>query len=1233
MNIHVPQNMEAAYELTSLAAVPTQIISPASGKPIIGAKQDSLLGCYILTRDGMRLKRRHFMNYLMPIKNFTGIMPEPSENKDAGINSLYTGQQVYSSVLPRLSYNRELKVGNQDTKVVIRNGELVSGILTKDIVGAGSSLIKNIYNILGIKPCSDYLNDSQQLIMRFLADYGYSIGIGDGIPHQEILDKVRDDTYKALQESHALIQKVHGGVFKPELGNELIQKSFEAEITTILNSATDSIGKFVLGNMCRDNRFHIAITSKSKGNSTNIAQIMGIVGQTMVEGERVPMGYTHRTVPHYHKFDQGAMARGFVIHSFMEGLSPIEYFFHAMGGRIGLIDTAVKTARSGYIQRKLVKSTEDGRVHYDGTVRNPANTIIQFAYGDDCIDARKLERSKLITVPMDNRQLENRYKFDNKFMWKSVLKKKAINEMKKTENWQEILDEEYTRIREDRDKTRRINEPYLTMMEDIGIDTPIDPKTLRDSAINEFHIAADELSDLNPIYVSQQIEKLISELKMHNHDVTFYTKVIIRSFFATKRIICEYHLNKLAFDFLVERIRNVFNSALVHPGEMVGPLAAQSIGEPSTQMTLNSLHKDENVPVFVDGKLKVQSIGSFIDSNMDLMKDKCQSMENDTTYLDCKDKDYKIWSTDEIGNVTIKKIEAMTRHPVVNEDGSSTLVKVTTKTGRSVIATKAKSFLVYDEKEQKIMPTRGDEVKIGDRVPITLYYNEFNQLDSLSKSYKIPNDTELSNNKFIDVYLDSITKIEEVDYEHPYVYDFTVEDTRNFVIANGLHVRDTFHLAGVGGKSIVTTKGVPRIEEILSVTQKIKTPSMTIRLKPEYAQNESIAQKVKTDIIYTTIGDLMVKSDFLSESKTVMTSFQEDVEFINTYLEFNKLLKVTDTQSNTHKSPWVIRMEFSKEELLNRNVQLIDIQNSILREVGTEGEIECIFNDDNARNLIIRIKLRQDDLDDNSHVDAIRELERQITMMTFRGIPGIVSADVRKEKRIIYLDDGSYQTIEEYVIDTDGTNLLEILKNEYVDSRRTKSNDIVEIYKLFGIEAGRNAIINEMNEILAEYGTESRHISLLADYMTYKGVIASINQHGVPGKLSDSGPLAKASFEKTTQQLVDASVFGEVDRIKGSSANIMFAQLPPGGTNAFDLMFDEKGFVKNLSELRAKAEYTPVRTEEDPNELEKEIADLHTGDGDFYNDDDLDFSVGFDINQQYKIGLNIKTPKVKVNII
>ena len=1030
MNIHVPQNMEAAYELTSLAAVPTQIISPASGKPIIGAKQDSLLGCYILTRDGMRLKRRHLMNYLMPIKNFTGIMPEPFENKDAGINSLYTGQQVYSSVLPRLSYNRELDVGNKKTKVVIRNGELVSGILTKDIVGAGSSLIKNIYNILGIKPCSDYLNDSQQLIMRFLADYGYSIGIGDGIPHQEILDKVRDDTYKALQESHALIQKVHGGVFKPELGNELIQKSFESEITTILNSATDSIGKFVLGNMCRDNRFHIAITSKSKGNSTNIAQIMGIVGQTMVEGERVPMGYTYRTVPHYHKFDQGAMARGFVIHSFMEGLSPIEYFFHAMGGRIGLIDTAVKTARSGYIQRKLVKSTEDGRVHYDGTVRNPTNTIIQFAYGDDCIDARKLEKSKLITVPMDNRQLEDRYKFDSKFMWKSVLKKKAINEMKKTENWQQILDDEYMRIREDRDKTRRINEPYLTMMEDIGIDTPIDPKTLRDSAINEFHITADELSDLNPIYVSQQIEKLISELQMHNHDVTFYTKVIVRSFFATKRIICEYHLNKLAFDFLVERIRNVFNSALVHPGEMVGPLAAQSIGEPSTQITLN-----------------------------------------------------------------------------------------------------------------------------------------------------------------------------------------------------------TFHLAGVGGKSIVTTKGVPRIEEIISVTQKIKTPSMTIRLKPEYAQNESIAQKVKTDIIYTTIGDLMVKSDFLSESKTVMTSFQEDLEFINTYLEFNKLLKVTDTQSNTHKSPWVIRMEFSKEELLNRNVQLIDIQNSILREVGSEGEIECIFNDDNARNLIVRIKLRQDDLNDNSHVDAIRELERQITMMTFRGIPGIVSADVRKEKRIIYLDDGSYQTIEEYVIDTDGTNLLEILKNEYVDSRRTKSNDIVEIYQLFGIEAGRNAIINEMNEILAEYGTESRHISLLADYMTYKGVIASINQHGVPGKMSDSGPLAKASFEKTTQQLVDASVFGEVDRIKGSSANIMFAQLPPGGTNAFDLVFDEKGFVKNLSELRAKADYNPIKPEEDPNELEKEIADLHSGDGDFYNDDDLDFSVGFDLNQQHKIGLNIKTPKVQVNII
>ncbi|KAH9159373.1 hypothetical protein AeNC1_019079, partial [Aphanomyces euteiches] len=169
-------------------------------------------------------------------------------------------------------------------------------------------------------------------------------------------------------------------------------QTFEQFVNKVLNSARDQSGREAQGSLDETNNIKATVTSGSKGSYLNISQIIACVGQQNVEGKRIPYGFHHRTLPHYGKDDLGPESRGFVENSYMKGLTPQEFFFHAMGGREGLIDTAVKTAETGYIQRRLVKAMESVMARYDGTVRNSNGEIIQFLYGEDGMDAVWVEK-------------------------------------------------------------------------------------------------------------------------------------------------------------------------------------------------------------------------------------------------------------------------------------------------------------------------------------------------------------------------------------------------------------------------------------------------------------------------------------------------------------------------------------------------------------------------------------------------------------------------------------------------------------------------------------------------------------------------------------------------------------------------------------------------------------------------------------------------------------------------
>ena len=401
MNLHGPQDDESSVELRLLAAVPMQIISPANNKSIVGIFQDSLLGSFRLTRPDIEFNTREAMNLLMNVKD---INPKLFDNISSKISSF----QLLSEIMPPISAHFANDQPDDDGNNIINivAGKFTGGQLDKAALGSGSKgLIQSIFNDFGHEAAAEFIDNLQNVVTDYMKSSSYSVGISDLIANQETNDKIADTLLKKKTAVVDLINEAHIGSFVNKTGktNEV---EFETQVNNLLEGAVSAAGKIGRTSLEKNNRFVIMVGSGSKGKNLNIAQMISCLGQQNVDGKRIPYGFQDRTLPHYNKFDDAPGARGFVESSFIQGLTPEELFFHAMGGRQGLIDTAVKTSQTGYIQRRLIKSLEDLKYAYDGTVRNCMGKIIQFIYGDDNIDPMKVESQNL---PLTNMTLEDIY--------------------------------------------------------------------------------------------------------------------------------------------------------------------------------------------------------------------------------------------------------------------------------------------------------------------------------------------------------------------------------------------------------------------------------------------------------------------------------------------------------------------------------------------------------------------------------------------------------------------------------------------------------------------------------------------------------------------------------------------------------------------------------------------------------------------------------------------------------
>jgi DNA-directed RNA polymerase II subunit RPB1 len=885
---------------------------------------------------------------------------------------------------------------------------MLRGQIDKSVLGGGGvGLIQRVCNDFGNIAASDFIDGLQNIITEYMKSHAYSVGISDLIANKATNTQIVDVITKKKTEVKNLIDQVHLGIFENKTGKSN-EAEFEAKVSNILNSATNDAGKIGINSLNSTNRFVGLVLSGSKGTDLNISQMISCLGQQAIEGKRISYGFDSRTLPHFNKFDDGPLARGFIESSFISGLSPEELFFHAMGGRIGLIDTAVKTSQTGYIQRRLIKGMEDLKVEYDMTVRNGKQRIIQFSYGDDGIDTIKVENQSLPLVAMSLDEIYAHFHMplDNSSETQessvTAFTKTAYAKMKKeksatTKKIRDLIDY----MIEMRDL---IIERVFSRLDNKNVQMPVSFTHIINNVQAQQQINQNSMVDITPLEAMDMISAGFRQLEtLYYAQPTVLFKVMYYYYLSPKELLLVKRFNRSALSILISVINLQYKRSIVAPGEMVGMVSAQSIGEPTTQLTLN-----------------------------------------------------------------------------------------------------------------------------------------------------------------------------------------------------------TFHSAGVASKSNAT-RGVPRIEEILSLSENPKNPSITVCFKEDDESTPERVQEFIPLIEHTKLAEVVETVEVCFDPDDLNTLVEQDRAVMTQYQEFEKLIEecvrdsvITGTggvpdvpgaaaapaaasaaSASAMKSKWIIRIKIDSEAMLDKKLTMDDIHFAIKNSYGNE--VSCAFSDYNDDHLIFRLRMeniaqgkksgsggggfgggggnKQNPLDQSDHIYMIKSFQDQLlNNIVLRGIKGIKKVMLRKIKNTLVKSDGVYTKKDSWVLDTAGTNLVHMLGLDYIDAKRTVSNDIQEVYRVFGIEAARQAIYNELSEVFDDSPINYHHVSLLCDRMTVSSSMISIFRHGINS--DDIGPLAKASFEETPEMFLKAARHAELDPMRGISANVMCGQEGYYGTSAFQVLVNMDEMMK-----------------------------------------------------------------------
>jgi DNA-directed RNA polymerase subunit A' len=399
MNLHIIQGEEAKAEAEILMKVQENILSPRFGGAIIGGIHDIISGGFLLTNKERRIPI-DVASYLLGAVNFKGDIPIQIDEKG---NRYILGRDIFSTLLPsdlNIRYKAKTyeSIDSEEAFVKIKNGKLLRGTIDENGIGAfKGKILDRIIRDHGMQAGREFIDNMTRLGIYVATMIGFTTSIDDEDIPEEAKRKIAEGLDKAMHKIKNLVKAYEKGELESLPGRSL-EETLEMEIMRVTGRARDMAGEIAGEHLGLENSAVIMAKSGARGSMLNLSQMSGCVGQQAVRGERISRGYKYRTLPHFKKHDLGAEAKGFVGSSYKKGLNPTEYFFHSMGGREGLVDTAVRTSRSGYMQRRLINALEDVKVESDGSVRQAGGQIIQFIYGEDGVDPARSLNGKAVDI-------------------------------------------------------------------------------------------------------------------------------------------------------------------------------------------------------------------------------------------------------------------------------------------------------------------------------------------------------------------------------------------------------------------------------------------------------------------------------------------------------------------------------------------------------------------------------------------------------------------------------------------------------------------------------------------------------------------------------------------------------------------------------------------------------------------------------------------------------------------
>ena len=553
MNMHLPQTEEARAEAFMLMGVHSNLVTPRNGEPLVASSQDFLSAAYLLTQ------KDQFFNHdtFCQLVSYFGDADEEIDIPAPAIFKpipLWTGKQIFSTMLRptkaskvlvsfetmEKNYASNLKRKHfcpNDGWVAFRNSELISGNIAKKTIGDGSKtgLIFILLRDCGKEEAAKMMDRFAKLCSRYFGGHkGFSIGISDVTPSERLLKLKHDILSKGYAKVAESIKRYEEGTLELRPGCDLLQ-SLEEILNGVLGKLRESAGQEAMKALPWTNTPRIMAECGSKGSPLNISQMIACVGQQAVGGIRIQDGFVNRTLPHFESHSLTPSAKGFVANSFYSGLTPTEFFFHTMGGREGLVDTAVKTAETGYMARRLMKALEDLSLRYDATVRNSENTVVQFTYGDDNLNPAMMENNDR---PVD---------FDRARM-------------------------HISQTHPGRGEPALKGEELLAFVEDL--------------------LTEDRFQVLKSKYFLEEIRKYFAAINEKEKELLCDLQESKNASMAIidQRIWNSCRFTKSQVQLFLELALSKFTKAYVEAGEAIGATGAQSISEPGTQMTLKTFH-------------------------------------------------------------------------------------------------------------------------------------------------------------------------------------------------------------------------------------------------------------------------------------------------------------------------------------------------------------------------------------------------------------------------------------------------------------------------------------------------------------------------------------------------------------------------------------------------------------------------------------------------------------------